>query len=75
MKWAINGDAEAAGTSSYNPRTARAYCEGRKANVDGELISANPFTVDRERENYDSWNFGWTAASVGETASQTYCAV
>jgi len=75
MKYAIYGDANSNGVAAFAPRQARAYCDGRKANVDGALIDTNPFNPANEFENSEAWNFGWTAASLGETASQTYCAV
>jgi len=75
MKYAIYGDAHINAVAAFAPRQARAYCDGRKANIDGALIITNPFNPDTEWENSEAWGFGWTAADLGETADQTYCAV
>jgi len=72
MKWAIEGDAK--DVAAFNPRTARAFCEGRKANADGLLIGANPFTVGQERENFAAWNAGHDAYTTSSTAKE-YCAI
>ena len=72
MKWAIYGDADS--TASYNPRTARAFCEGRKAAADGELITANPFTAGIEDENLQAWSTGW-GNYQGSPDDKGYCAV
>lgn len=72
MKFAVYGDAST--TASFKPRTARAFCEGRKANADGTLIGANPYTAARERENALAWAAGHAAYTTSATAKE-YCAV
>jgi len=54
MKFAIRGPFNT--TAAFEPRTARAYCEGRKAAKDG--LSVNPFELNRERENFQAWANG-----------------
>ncbi len=75
MKWAIFGGAANETPAAFNPRTARAFCEGRKAFVDGGVIGDNPFTVKREAENTEAWDKGFSEAQSGTPASQTFCAV
>ena len=41
-------------------RESRAFCEGRKASNDSELITANPYTSGTEEA--DAWDAGWTEA-------------
>ena len=72
MKYAIRGPDNT--TAAFEPRTARAYCEGRKANADGVLIGANPFTIERERENWQAWASGHQDYTNSPTETQ-YCAV
>lgn len=72
MKYAIYGDSNT--TASFEPRTARAFCEGRKANADGILIGANPFTTAKERENKTAWDAGHASYTTSATA-KSYCAV
>ena len=72
MKWAINGDADP--TAAFNPRTARAFCEGRKANADGLIFTDNPFTTGIEDENNVAWSQGWLEYA-GSPNNKGYCAV
>ena len=72
MKYAIYGDSNT--TAAFEPRTARAFCEGRKANADGAAIGTNPFTIAKERENYAAWAAGHAAYTADSTAKE-YCAV
>ena len=51
-------EAIADGIQSGKTREPRAYCEGRKANADGALITANPHT-DTKAEAFISWDQGW----------------
>lgn len=78
MKWAIysenNATAASALVAAFNPRTARAYCEGRKANADGTLIGAVPFTAAREKENRLAWIAGHQTYSSNPNDKE-YCAV
>ena len=73
MKFAVYGDGEA--PAAFKPRMAKAYCDGRLAEINGELISTNPFVLGVETENKDAWDKGFLASQNGETAKQTYCAV
>ena len=79
MKYAIYGNGST--TASYEPRTARAYCEGRvqyfaDVAVGGSpaTVTSNPFTEAVERENYTAWAAGYTDAPT-IAASATHCAV
>ena len=72
MKFAIYGGES--DVTSFKPRTARAFCEGRKANADGALISDNPFTTARERENRVAWTAGHSSYTTSSTDKE-YCAV
>ncbi len=60
---------------AFAPRTARAFCLGRAASAASALITANPFAVTTERENYYAWRAGWTNHNGGAAASTTSCAV
>jgi hypothetical protein len=60
---------------AFNPRTARAFCLGRLASANGDLIGTVPFSVTTERENYYAWRAGWTNHNGGAAASTTSCAV
>ena len=71
MKWAIYGDDES--TAAFNPRTAKAFCEGRKAQIDGVSILGNPFVPGIEDENGVAWTEGWNAAA--NAFDKGYCAV
>jgi len=71
-KFAIYGDADS--TSAFNPRTARAFCAGRKANADGVLIGDNPFALNIERENNLAWEAGHASYTTSATAREC-CAV
>ena len=77
-KWAIfsenHATAATAATCAFNPRTARAFCEGRKANADGTLIGAVPFAANTEAENRDAWISGHQQYSANPTLKE-YCAV
>lgn len=56
------------------PRDAKAFCEGRKAFVDGALKATNPHTVPETKE---SWDTGWENANTAGgnvPASETCCA-
>ena len=72
MKFAVYGDADS--TAAFEPRTARAFCEGRKANADGILKGANPFTAGIEDENLAAWAAGHASYTTSSTAKE-YCAV
>jgi hypothetical protein len=50
----------------YAPRVAKAFCEGRKAQVDGALKTTNPFTAGQEDENLAAWDNGWDAAAAAD---------
>ena len=53
---------------------ARAYCEGRKAAVDSELVTANPHTAGTPE--YIAWDDGWDSynAGVGSALPRDCCA-
>jgi len=70
MKFAIYGDAN--DITAFKPRTARAYCDGRKANADGVLIGDCPFDQEREKENRSAWIYGHSSYP-GQPAG--YCAI
>lgn len=74
-KWAIFGDDDVAKTVAFAPRQAKAYCEGRKAFADGDLVTTNPFNPANEFENEEAWNRGWFSGQNGILAETTYCAV
>ena len=38
---------------------AKAYCEGRKANIDGQPNTANPHDQNIDAERYWAWLRGW----------------
>jgi len=48
---------------------SKAFCEGRKANNDGDLIGTNPHVVDSP--DSDAWLLGYVDATA---ASATCCA-
>ncbi len=56
-------DALSVGTQSTKSKVAKAYCEGRAANQDGVLQSANP-DPDPKGETFISWDQGWQDANV-----------
>lgn len=60
---------------AFAPRTARAFCLGRLASSNSDLITTNPFSLTTERENYYAWRAGWTNHNGGAAASTTSCAV
>ena len=67
-------DALEPGTQSGKYREPRSYCEGRKANADGALITANPHTDDKA-EAFVAWDQGWTDKENGtNTDREVGCA-
>ncbi len=69
-----SGNGNTSTVSSFKPRTARAYCDGRQAHFSALLLTDNPFTIGRERENKLAWDAGWTDHSNGIAAAGTHCA-
>ena len=68
-------DALSPGTQSTKEKVARAYCEGRKASADGQLITTNPDS-DPKGETFVAWDQGWTDHDTGSVdVSLTGCAV
>ncbi len=81
-KFAVYGTQDNA--SAFKPRQARAYCDGRKANVDGFLLTDNPFQSGSppmftpngvEYENALAWEAGHNDVTGGVVARDTACAV
>lgn len=68
-KWAIFGDE----TVAFEPRAAKAFCQGRQDNVYGLVIGANPYTLLRERENFLAWDAGHTDYT-NNPADDGFCA-
>ncbi len=45
---------------------SRAFCEGRKAQADGELKATNPHDPNGNPVAYDSWDNGWDSGFNGD---------
>ncbi len=52
------------GTQSGKTKVSRAYCEGRQANENGALVTANPFP-DTKSETFEAWDTGWQDKEAG----------
>jgi len=62
----------AGATSTAKLKESRAYCEGRKAAIDGDLISTNPHPVGEA--DHDAWDLGHASVGGGAAWAQDNCA-
>lgn len=59
--------------NNRDARLSRIYCEGVKAQKDGDLITTNPWDVTNEVQQRAAWDQGWNDSNGGAVDLSMCC--